>query len=39
MLAGIDWPEGVVPVSIVAGVRYKNGVVVSERFDFAVVVP
>ena len=33
------WPAGVVPASIVVGVRYKNGVVVSERFDFAVVVP
>ena len=33
------WPDGVVPVSIVAGVRYKNGVVVSEQFSFAVVVP
>ncbi len=33
------WPEGTVPVSIVAGVRYKGGVVVSERFNFAVVVP
>ena len=36
---GIDWPEGVVPVSIVAGVHYEQGVVVSERFNFAVVVP
>ena len=33
------WPEGVAPVSIVAGVRYTNGVVISERFDFYVVVP
>ena len=32
------WPDGVVPVSIVAGVHYKNGVVVSEQFSFAVVV-
>jgi hypothetical protein len=35
----VCWPEGVAPASIVAGVRYKNGVVVSERFDFYVVVP
>jgi hypothetical protein len=33
------WPDGVVPASIVVGVRFKEGVVVSERFDFAVVVP
>ena len=33
------WPEGTVPVSIVVGARYKGGVVVSERFNFAVVVP
>lgn len=36
---GDCWPEGVAPVSIVAGVRYTNGEVVSERFDFYVVVP
>ena len=36
---GDCWPEGVAPVSIVAGVRYTNGVVISERFDFYVVVP
>jgi hypothetical protein len=36
---GICWPEGVAPVSIVAGVRYKKGVVISEQFPFAVVVP
>jgi hypothetical protein len=33
------WPEGTVPVSIVVGARYRAGVVVSERFSFAVVVP
>ena len=33
------WPKGVVPASIVVGVRYKNNVVDSERFDFAVKVP
>ena len=33
------WPEGVAPASIVAGVRYTNGAVISERFDFYVVVP
>jgi hypothetical protein len=36
---GTCWPEGVVPASIVVGVRFKQGVVISERFDFAVVVP
>jgi hypothetical protein len=36
---GDQWPEGTVPVSIVAGVRYSGGVVISERFAFAVVVP
>jgi hypothetical protein len=36
---GVCWPEGVAPASIVAGVRFKKGVVVSERFDFYVVVP
>lgn len=36
---GINWPEGTAPVSIVAGVRYKGGVVISERFSIAVVVP
>ena len=36
---GVHWPEGVAPVSIVAGVRYKGGLIISERFDFGVVVP
>lgn len=36
---GDHWPEGTAPVSIVAGVRYKGGVVISQRFGFAVVVP
>lgn len=36
---GDCWPEGVAPVSAVAGVRYKGGLVISERFDFSVVVP
>jgi hypothetical protein len=35
---GIDWQEGTAPVSIVAGVRYKGGVVISERFNFTVAV-
>lgn len=30
------WPNGVAPVSIVAGVRFEKGVVLSERFDFSV---
>lgn len=29
-------PDGVAPVAIVVGVRYKGGVVLSERFDFNV---
>ena len=36
---GVDWPAGMDPASIVVGVRYQNNVVVSERFNFAVVVP
>lgn len=36
---GINWPVGTAPVSIVAGVRYKGGLVVSERFSFTVSVP
>lgn len=32
-------PGGVDPVAVVAGVRYANGYVVSERFDFTVAVP
>jgi hypothetical protein len=33
---GAYWPAGVAPISIVAGVRFRGGVVVAERFDFAV---
>lgn len=29
-------PDGVAPVAIVVGVRYKGGIAVSERFDFVV---
>jgi hypothetical protein len=36
---GDCWPEGTAPVSIVAGVRYKKGVVIAKQFLFAVVVP
>jgi hypothetical protein len=36
---GTEWPEGVAPVSIVVGVRFVGGAVLSERFDFYVVVP
>ena len=36
---GTCWPDGVVPASIVVGVRSTQGEVLSERFDFAVVVP
>ena len=33
------WPDGVAPVAIVAGMRYDGGVVYSEYFPFAVIVP
>lgn len=36
---GDSWPEGVAPISIVAGVRFPGGAVVAERFDFAVQIP
>jgi hypothetical protein len=36
---GICWPEGVVPVSIVTGVRFVQGEVLAERFDFYVAIP
>jgi hypothetical protein len=36
---GTCWPDGVVPASIVVGVRSNQGEVLSERFDFVVVVP
>jgi hypothetical protein len=36
---GDCWPEGVAPVSIVVGVRYRGGMVVAEAFPFAIVVP
>ncbi len=32
-------PGGVDPLAVVVGVRYANGYVVSERFDFTVAVP
>ena len=32
------WDPGVAPVSIVAGVRFEKGEVLTERFDFQVVV-
>jgi hypothetical protein len=35
---GKCWPEGVAPASIAVGVRFKGGLVVGERFNFAVVV-
>lgn len=34
-----DWLAGVAPLSIVVGMRYTNGQVVSERFTWAVTVP
>ena len=36
---GDCWPAGIDPVSIVAGVRFSNGLVVAEQFPFAVQVP
>lgn len=36
---GVCWPEGVAPVGLAVGVRFGGGVVIAERFDFAVVVP
>jgi hypothetical protein len=36
---GICWPDGVAPVSITAGVRYRGGIVVARIFSFAVTVP
>ena len=36
---GDCWPEGIAPVSIVAGVRFPGGLAVGEQFPFAVVVP
>jgi hypothetical protein len=35
---GVSWPAGVASVSIVAGVRYKGGTMISEAFPFAVLV-
>ena len=34
-----DWPAGVAPASVVVGVRYEGGQVVSQRFNFVVEVP
>jgi hypothetical protein len=36
---GMDWDAGTVPVSIVVGVRYKGGLVITKQFSFAVDVP
>jgi hypothetical protein len=33
------WPDGVAPVAIAAGVRFKGGLVDAEQFSFAVEVP
>jgi hypothetical protein len=35
---GVCWDEGVAPAAIAAGVRFKGGQVVAQRFVFAVVV-
>jgi hypothetical protein len=37
--AGICWPEGVAPISLVAGVRFPGGGIAAERFNFAVLIP
>jgi hypothetical protein len=34
-----EMPEGFAPVAVVVGVRYTNGYVVSQQFDFEVAVP
>lgn len=34
-----EMPGGVDPLAVVVGVRYANGYVFSERFDFTVAVP
>jgi hypothetical protein len=36
---GVCWPEGVAPVAIAVGVRYKGGLVVPWWYSFAVEVP
>lgn len=36
---GVCWPEGVAPISLVAGVRFPGGGVAAERFNFAVEIP
>ncbi|MEJ2211611.1 MAG: hypothetical protein P8129_21605, partial [Anaerolineae bacterium] len=38
-LLGYSWPDGVAPLSIVAGARFKGGEMVAEWFPFAVKVP
>ena len=35
---GINWHSGVAPISAVVGVRYKNDLVVTKEFNFAVAV-
>lgn len=34
-----EMPGGMAPVAVVAGVRYTNGYVISQQFDFEVAVP
>ena len=36
---GTCWPEGVAPVSIVVGVRFAGGGVVSQQYPFAIQIP
>ncbi len=37
-IPGISWPDGVAPLAIAAGVRFKGGAVIAQTFAFAVAV-
>lgn len=39
LLPAEGWPAGIAPASVVVGVRYAGGVVVSYRYRFGVIVP
>ena len=39
LLPAEGWPAGIAPASVVVGVRYAGGVVVSYRYRFGVMVP
>ncbi len=36
---GLCWHPGTAPISIVAGARYKGGQLLSEQFNFGIIVP